>query len=267
MRKLLGFAMMGVGVILLIVTATTVFYANNAVSKVSEVSEELNGIDQISLASKAVNWTIIPVEGDELNISISGKDVRGIFDVERNGDSLKVETEKKGFKWFPSFFGEDKDRDAIVYLPVSYTGELKIDSVSGETLIEDDLSVEELDVEVVSGNFSNTGRLQADKIDFGGVSANFHLNNVVSDEVKAGTVSGNVSVKYEDQQKELSVSTVSGNVLVAAPELNANYDFETLSGTVSDQGTTISAREYSSTTGEGQYELNISTLSGDITFE
>ncbi|TSB45781.1 DUF4097 family beta strand repeat-containing protein [Alkalicoccobacillus porphyridii] len=267
MKKLIGFAMMGVGVILLIVTAASFFNSNNAASKVSEVTENLDGIKQLTLESKAVNWTVIPVEEDELTISISGKEVRGIFDVKRQGNKLKVLTEQKGFRWFPSFFGELKDREAIVYLPSSYSEDLTIDSVSGEVLIDGDVMLDDFEMNLVSGSFSNNGLLQMNSLQIDSVSGGINAQGIISEEVKADTVSGNIRFEYHDGQEEVAVDTVSGDVFISAPELNANYHIETLSGTLFNQGSTIQAREYSSTIGEGQYRMNISTLSGNITIE
>ncbi|MDQ0205325.1 DUF4097 family beta strand repeat-containing protein [Alkalicoccobacillus murimartini] len=267
MRKLLGFAMMGVGVILLIVIASTFFFSSNAQSSVSEVTENIDGINELMLESKAVNWTIIPVSDKDLRISVSGDEVNDIFKVNRQGRSLEILTEQKNFRWFPSFFGKMVDREAIVYLPEEYTEDLIISTVSGEVTLDGDLTFQDVDVDMVSGSFSNTGLLQTDSIRFDSVSGNVDTSGLISQDVHADSVSGDVHLGYAEGHGDIDVDTVSGEVSIVSSDLNATYEFDTLSGAITDQGTRLKAREYSSSVGEGQYQITISTLSGDIVVE
>ncbi|MCM2676660.1 DUF4097 family beta strand repeat-containing protein [Alkalicoccobacillus plakortidis] len=267
MKKLLGFVMMGVGVILLLVTASTFFYTKNANSKVSEVTENIDGINELSLESKAVNWTIVPTDDKELRVSITGEEVKDIFNVKRNSRKLEILTEQKGFRWFPSFFGDLKDREAVVYLPKNYTKDLNLSTVSGVLTLDGDFTFEDIDVEMVSGGFTNSGLLHAETVNVDSVSGKVELADITSDEVQADSVSGNIEFGYSDEQGDIQVDTVSGDVRVSAPKWNAHYNVDTLSGTITEQGSSVKAREYSNSIGDGDYQISISTLSGDITFE
>ncbi|MFK3938584.1 DUF4097 family beta strand repeat-containing protein [Alkalihalobacillus sp. NPDC078783] len=265
MKKLIGFAMIVVGFILLVLTTFPLFFSNFANSQVDHVTESLDGINDISLESKAFRWTIVPVDDNELRIELSEGETGKPFKVEQGRSQLKVKTEHKRFGWFPSFSNSFKKGEATVYLPKSFTKDLDISTVSGDITLDGDFTLGELTMEMVSGDLVNSGDLQTDEIDIDSVSGNVHLVQVTSSEIQADTVSGNVSVQYDREQGDLSVDTVSGKVDVTSPTWNAEYDLDTLSGTIMDQGTRIKAREYSSSISNGNAEVEISTLSGDIT--
>lgn len=267
MKKLIGFAMIVIGFILLVLTTFPLFFSNFANSKENSVTESLDGITKLSLDSKAIHWTIVPVEENELHIELANDDQGKPFQVERGRSQLKVITEQKGFRWLPSFSGSVKNGEATVYLPKSFIKDLDISTVSGDITLDGDLELGEITIEMVSGEFVNSGDLQADEIDVDSVSGNVRLVQVTSPAIQADTVSGDVSVQYGTEQGDLSVDTVSGKVGVTVPTWNAEYDLDTLSGTIMDQGTRVKAREYGGSAGDGNAEVEISTLSGDITLD
>lgn len=267
MKKLIGFAMIVIGLVLLVLTTFPLVFSNFANSQVDDVRESLNGINNLSLESKAIRWTIVPVEDDDMRIEMTEGETGKPFKVERGRSQLKVITEQKGFRWLPSFSGSFKNGEATVYLPKSFIKDLDISTVSGDITLDGDLELGEITIEMVSGEFVNSGELQADEIDVDSVSGNVRLVQVTSPAIQADTVSGDVSVQYGTEQGDLSVDTVSGKVGVTVPTWNAEYDLDTLSGTIMDQGTRMKAREYGSSAGDGKAEVEISTLSGDITLD
>ncbi|MEK4564340.1 DUF4097 family beta strand repeat-containing protein [Alkalihalobacillus sp. FSL R5-0424] len=265
MKKLIGFAMIVLGLILLVLTTFPLFFSNFANSQVDNVTKSLDGINTLSLESKAIHWTIVPVEDEELRIELANGEQGKPFKVEQGRSQLNVITEHKRFGWFPSFSNSFKKGEATVYLPKSFTQGLDISTVSGDITFDGDITLDELNVEMVSGEVMNSGNVQADEIDVDSVSGHVHLVQVTSSDIHANTVSGDVLVQYDTEQGDLSVDTVSGKVGVTVPTWNAAYELDTLSGTIMDQGTRIKAREFSSSIGNGNAEVEISTLSGDIT--
>lgn len=123
----------------------------------------------------------------------------------------------------------------------------------------------------VSGDVDVSG--VGDEVRAGSVSGNVRLEGVRAPAVKASSVSGDVDVRIDalTGQGELRFTSVSGDVRLQLPRtLDADFTMKTVSGELdSDFPLTLqggmSRRTLSGRIGRGGRELVLTTVSGDVT--
>ncbi len=127
------------------------------------------------------------------------------------------------------------------------TGKLTVNSVSGELTIRDHTG--ELGINTVSGDVIATGAITSFHVD--GVSSEVLLDTTgTPDSVRANTVSGDVTVRFDPETPaSYTVQTVSGKVQVDAQRVTVTKGrFTARTGTLEQHWT----------------DLRINTVSGDV---
>ncbi len=158
---------------------------------------------------------------------------------------------------------------ASVSSAASITGvtadEVKLDSVSGDIVLENVTARDEIQAVSVSADISvvscSADELKADSVS-GSISAAGCFN-----EVDADSTSGEVSISTENEPKSIDIDSVSGDVkLSVTKEAGFKVDVDTVSGQViTSPGMAQQGSVY--TCGDGPAEYEVQTVSGSISIE
>ena len=138
--------------------------------------------------------------------------------------------------------------------------EAGIDSVSGAVALLDS-HVESLRIDSVSGriNVSGTSR----KVKVSSVSGPIECNMDECRDVRANTVSGQVTFVLRSTPKELKVDTTSGEVRLALPtDASCAIELDAMSGKLFLNDTAVGVKQL--TLGDGDALFDIDTMSGNV---
>lgn len=242
--------------------------------------EEINSID-ISWVSGSVK--IIPGDTDEIVLSEKVPDKTpesrllrwrledGKLTVKYKESSIfgpSVETSKSLTLIVPSkmLSSLDNFKLQLVSAEASATGvgssTALIGTVSGDASF-DKFSANDLDVDSVSGDINIRGNIRNVNADT--VSGNIKLEGEF-DKVDVSGTSSAVEVTYLNiSPAELDVDMVSGDINIRIPEQLSGFEveFDSVSGDfTSDFSTSVDKGEYRF--GDGSFEINADTVSGDL---
>ncbi len=264
MKRLTGFLLIGIGVVILLVSLLSFFQLDRS-SEEEQVERSIDDYKAIELASTAVDWNIEPYDGDELFVSLSDSNRNRYFNVTERRKSIEIEVKERGFSLFNfNFFSEPAT--ATVYLPESYHENVSIETVSGKVLLYGNYELQSLDASTVSGKI-NIEQLESEQANLNTVSGAIAVE-AFSGNLRSDTVSGNTSIQYIDENQDATIESVSGRIELTVPEANAFVSFNTISGnwqieqTLTEQS--LQKRRISGKIGEGLYEISISTTSGNL---
>ena len=156
----------------------------------------------------------------------------------------------------------------------STSGDIDAVSVNGENI----------SIETTSGDLDVDG-IQAETLELHSISGDVSIRNVVSDDFRTSStsgdvevsgvlrssfissVSGDIDVVIEEDLEHSEISTTSGDVDV---EISDNEDIciyvKTMSGDIRNRTGLVSTKEskHSARIGEGENQIDIKTLSGDV---
>lgn len=194
-------------------------------------------------------------DNDTVKIDLYDKD-ESDFNVSVNNGILEVK-HNRSFDFCIGFCFTS--RRAILYLPQSFSGEIKIETDSGDVRIPD-LRSSDMIINTVSGDVSVSG---AKNISVKTTSGEVDINNVT--DLKVSTKSGDIEI--------MDVSNVSGDTISGSLEifrLRDSIDFKTTSGDI-DLSDVILNRNSKLSTVSGDVEIErinlvnviTSTVSGD----
>jgi hypothetical protein len=186
-----------------------------------------------------------------------------VWVTEKQGDTLKIHVEYARTGLFSNTLAY------TIHIPSTYTGTVKVNSVSGKVILpdQDRLAWSDLSVNTVSGAISLAGGDLA-ALSCNSVSGHVDLAGATGT-VQINTTSGNITVTYE-QLRDSKFRSISGSVRLALPDTaDCSIDFATISGQFTNQGLSISVqkqenRRLTGTIGQGQYRLDVNTTSGDL---
>ncbi len=215
------------------------------------------------------------------NIRISGNKPEMI--VEESGSKIKI-TIKYSRTNSNSFSKLKLD----VLVPQSFSNNLEISSVSGDiTTINDTLKIKNLSIENVSGD-SSIKNFNCDDFSAENISGDIDIENVTALKTNFNSVSGDI--KANNFKSNTNAISVSGSILLSILSLDAEYKLETVSGDIELftpagsefvlKANTVSGeiespdfalkidkktkRSMNGKTSNGTFELNMETVSGDI---
>ena len=138
--------------------------------------------------------------------------------------------------------------------------EAGIDSVSGAVALLDS-NVESLRIDSVSGRINVSGA--ARKVKVSSVSGPIECNMDECRDVRANTVSGQVTFVLRSTPKELKVDTTSGEVRLALPtDASCAIELDAMSGKLFLNDTAVGAKQL--TLGDGDALFDIDTMSGNV---
>lgn len=229
-----------------------------------QLTLDLSGIRTIEIKGISESIMVRPTAGSG-NAVLTGtyrarSPIRWI--AETQGDVLKIYT-----AW-PRFGVLFSDLSIHVDIPRSFTGSVKINSVSGAVTLPDrQADWQALDIGTVSGGIRVENASFAE-ISAGSVSGAIDIRKI-SGTVNSKTTSGSISLYYLTF-RESSIRSVSGSVELSIPASSSvQVSYTTVSGSFRNQDIPLtvisqSSRKLEARVGTGQLPLTVATTSGDL---
>lgn len=209
--------------------------------------ENIDGIDNITIASSFIDIEVIGQDRDDLKVNYHGKmEADGLPDLEleKSSDTIIIKFENPDNQ---PISVRNSNVTLQVFVPETYDGNYNIASSSGHILARD---------------------LIGNKFNIASSSGRITLDNLLG-EIKTSSSSGNIDISSKMNEGDIDISTSSGNVLLTLG-LESNYTINatTSSGRFrpSSNIDVISNRQgnFEANIGNGHNTINISNSSGDL---
>lgn len=204
-----------------------------------EASFEAGEIDEVEV--EWVSGRVTVQEGTK--VSFSEESGRSLDEDEQlsyrvDGRKLVIQEYRRSF-----WFGSSPSKDLTLELPKELRG-LKLSVVSADVTMSGDFTIDNLDLE--------------------GVSGRWNVSEVSCGEISLESVSGEMELTIGDMPREIDVDTVSGDVVLYLPE-NGGFTAE-VDGVSGDLSTefAVTTRHGRQVCGDGHTEIDGDTVSGDV---
>lgn len=179
------------------------------------------GIDSICIEYKKTGNDVMvyEAEGDSIilreyaNYQVSENELSQL--TTQNGKVIFKDGKRRNNRFFIfSINNINQSMYTELYLPAAYSGELKINTVSGEIQISTDLDLEaDLSLSSTSGDIgTDTQNIRAEKIRAASTSGEIRLSVLEAQEVDVSTTSGDIRIERADNR--VTCSSTSGNITV-----------------------------------------------------
>ena len=243
----------------------------------------LDGIDDIRVLYGMNGNDVYIYEGEGNTLAVKeylGSEIKdnAASTVSVNGGTLEIKGKKRNTNGFSFFFNFGTSNYAYggyteIWLPASYKGNLKIETVSGDITSEPDIALtDHFEAASVSGTISIPS-VDARDVSVCSTSGDIRIEtmNTKTDSSNAkidiATTSGDMD--FKKLNGKVSITTTSG--YITAETISGEAEFSTTSGDI-EVGHIDGNIEATSTSGfvrisEGNGTRKVSTTSGDITLE
>lgn len=226
---------------------------------------DLTGIDTVEIIT--VSEPLVVTAGDNAFAHLSG-------DYRTFGAKLAWVTEKKGsllsiHTRYPRVGILRSSLNLAVQIPASYTGSVKITTISASCVLPDDAAYlwKKLDIHTVSGRI-DVANGEFGEISFGTVSGDVEIDQLNAP-LSGGTTSGAINLNFRVFHVA-TLHTISGTVRVDLPaDADGKFEFSSVSGDFQNDGMPLSLesqqnRKSSGTFGQGGDVLRVQTTSGNL---
>ena len=243
---------------LVLILAATVFAYGHAQSRNvkryhQEYTFNLAEIEKIQIDGTDTQINLIPTEGNEIRVDISGSHAanQGPIEAEQQGSWLKIAQKKDGFHFFNfNFAFFDAENIVNVYLNPEYHKDILIHTVSGPVTIQR-LKARDVLINNVSGSIE-LFQVECDTAKLNTTSGHITARNLTATKSTVASTSG--GIKLAGDMGQLNGNNVSGKFEAEYTCFNSNVSIKTVSGSITAKLT--DAHDFS---------LNTSTISGRIT--
>lgn len=227
---------------------------------------DLTGIKTIEIAAVSENVRL-NAAGEQATAQLKGSyrswSSTLTWVVEKQGDVLKIHTK------FPPLGLFNSDLQIFVQIPASFTGKVKVSTISGSCDLPDDVAYawSHFEFSGISGSLS-VARADMTAITCSSISGRLVLSQLTAS-VDGQTTSGAMALQYA-AFRETNLKSISGSVRIVMPEQsNCAVDFSTVSGSFTNDGLSISIdkqgnRHFTGTIGDGSEKLTVHTTSGNL---
>jgi DUF4097 and DUF4098 domain-containing protein YvlB len=230
----------------------------------------LLGINNLNVIVPDADVNIYPIDGKEVNITLTGTYAKNEYggnvnlSVEKVGETLEIKVIYPNI----NFVVINRDFNLYIGVPKNYSGDISVFSASGNINVKD-LETTEFKVNTASGeikisNINNSGNSLIRSS-----SGNIDINNINSENINIRSISGEIICDYIKINEEFYSETSSGDIKVRNLE-NSGSNFKSISGEI----TLINLEEINSiATSSGNIiiedylvknELNIKSVSGEV---
>ena len=230
----------------------------------------LLGINNLDVSVPDADVNIYPIDGKEVNITLTGTYAKNEYggnvnlSVKKVGETLEIKVIYPNI----NFVVINRDFNLYIGVPKNYSGDISVFSASGNINVKD-LETTEFKVNTASGeikisNINNSGNSLIRSS-----SGNIDINNINSENINIRSISGEIICDYIKINEEFYSETSSGDIKVRNLE-NSGSNFKSISGEV----TLINLEEINSiATSSGNIiiedylvknELNIKSVSGEV---
>lgn len=285
MKKLLGILLIIAGIFILFHTFVDhrIDWGWFADGKTNHHSAVIDGVEDIRIDASASNVHIIPDTRENVAADLRGK---GRLNIDRSGDTLKINVKHNWFNWVP--FGDTTRLD--VYVPERYNQNMAIHNGSGYLEFsgmskDHPMSLDQLDIKMSSGKgdlrYLNVRRLEAD-----GSSGDLELRNLTAKATDLGFSSGRVKLthyvgslngkfssgilkaQFDQLKGPVNIDASSGMVSVDLPKtadftLNAKASSGLIRCNLPLKNTSMEKHNaIKGSYGTGKYDVNVQVSSG-----
>jgi hypothetical protein len=263
------------------VIAISLFYSTGGLRPLSSITKDISQIEEIDASGiKAINISSVsaPVkviigEGNKIKADFKGKIKTNISGRTPELSILKINGELTIEIIYPAIVGfgifDISDLSLEVAIPEEIAALTKISTTSAKIDIEN-IKVAELFAESVSGAI-NLNNIKANNIEIENTSGKCLIDDS-NGRINIDTVSGEAVINLKQLDDEIKVSSISGDVRLNIPE-DSSFDFDLSSISGKIENNLISKISYADrqeikgTVGNGDFNININTISGRIVLE
>lgn len=223
------------------------------------------GYERKSYLAKSTDFEEIVFEGTSENVRIEPSPDESFHVEHYRGESLGFEiteddgilriVEKHEFRLMVFNFNFDFGREVVIQVPESFTGDLSINTSSGNLFIQGFSHLKSLQMQSVSGMISIDSVSASESMQVQSTSGNISADSLSTQELFAGTASGQIRVTNLEAAR-ITSDSASGNIDFMVKGLAEDYAISTssVSGNINaPQGGT-----------DTQKSINLSTVSGNI---
>jgi lia operon protein LiaG len=297
MRRLLGLALIVVGLLVAVATIGRGFIGSFDLIPAQEVTESttlpLDGIREIEVDSRSTAVAVTSTSADQIQIELqTAFDRRSLLETKREGDRLTIDAGQRPFQFVShilSMIHPGYKEELRVAIPRTYHDALTVDASSGSVTISGLEGLTELFVDISSGEV-NIEQVTTDDFRFDGSSGQLTVRDLkarsseidvssgkvtlekMTGEIKGDASSGSVLIDMERLDAPIRWSGSSGSITLRLPE-DASFalDAETSSGSIhSDFPIMVhsqSDRQLKGTVAGGNIPIELRVSSGSINIE
>lgn len=227
---------------------------------VVEEAFEIEDIETISVSMLSTDVKVNKSSSEKIEVKIYGKEDEK-YAIGKNGNTLAITKKNKPKICIGFCFTKEV---VEVYVPESYTNDLKIDTASGDIDIEDyfdmdvalntksgDVTIKGIrngEIGVISGDITIAS---ANDLKLSTKSGDIEVGNVKN--IEADVISGDIDIDSVELSKDGSLKTISGDIVIKNAN-DAYFETDTVSGDVKIEHNNRYA----------DYKMTIKTTSGDI---
>lgn len=228
-----------------------------------------SAIQMLKLQSVSANIHVKPSINNDVTISLKGVvknppenfDSKNLMSATLSGEMLEVEVESK----IRSLKIKSSDLVLEIGIPIDAKRQVFVQTVSGDVKF-DQVVVESLNLNTVSGDVESES-VRAKEFKVKTVSGDVDID--ATSPVSFKTVSGDVKLRLNNLSNSLQGQSVSGDVSVKlSPKADAQVQLKTVSGDIASklslQDSLSSKRSLTGALGKGTHQLQITTMSGEI---
>ncbi|WKY44411.1 DUF4097 family beta strand repeat-containing protein [Eubacteriaceae bacterium ES2] len=216
-------------------------------------SYDLAGVSSLSVSELDAEVLIVGSDEDNIKITCSEnkKDAYGI-QLHANGE---LDINRSFYKHWYEYIGfniSNKKRTLTVSVPRSFSGEVDVNTMSGDLDLNNFDGINALNISTSSGQITITNVTANDYIKASTMSGDFALDTLhTGNEIELETSSGEIQVSNGEIAGNMTVSSLSGNIDLSDTQINGDSSFNSSSGEV--RLNLFSAKN-----------ISVTTLSGDV---
>ncbi len=201
-----------------------------------------DGISKIKIDWIAGDITVKEVEGGSIRVyeSFESDDRDDIMRHKTDGGSLTIKFRASGV------YAVEHKKDLTVEIPASFDIKSIIINTVASDIVFDGGSFGDISVKTVSGGVT--------------------LSDIACRELDIDGVSCDISADFAVQPRDVDIKAVSGDVELKLPREPEDVELESASGTIRFNGAEARLK-YESESGAGEGDIEVDTVSGNITVE
>lgn len=254
---------------LMVSDGIVLFSESNRTNMNESKTADLSAVKKIEVKAISSDVRLVPEDRDDALIELKGyyaaasSYIPPKLVVTDKGDTLLIEVEHTKQIAVSNRLALNLE----IVLPESYVNELMVDGISSDVIVEFG-EFSDLSVKTVSGDIKSTSSV-AGKTDIRTTSGEVDIEGAIG-AVDVNTTSGDIDVQFEKIMDDAKLNSVSGEVQMTVPSSEAfSVRFSTTSGNIQNSRDLsidkMSERKLVGSTGNAKFELDATTISGDIT--
>jgi len=192
-----------------------------------DIDKTLPGIYGIDVSLSQANVKFVPaVQSGDIRVTIQGRSRYNTFEVGNKNGILFIRRREPFFKF--EIFSFKSKLDVTVYVPASFTGDIKATSIAGNIYASGICG--NLKLNTTAGNVTIDGH-KADKAHLRTSAGSVSLTNCFINDINAKSSAGNVRLESREV-RDLVLGSSAGELLVYVDTLGGNTQLSSSAGSV-----------------------------------